>query len=106
MLTSNNLDDISREAVEIVTRGRDEDYGHPEDCFEAIARLWNAYLDVRYDGVDLGLQAIDVARMMQLLKLARRIVAPKPKRDSFVDAIGYVLCEAQCEPRELDEGGQ
>lgn len=101
MISANDLTAMSSEAMDIVTRGRGEDYGHPEDCFATIATLWKAYLDARFDGVDLDLQAIDVARLMQLLKLARRIVAPHPKKDSFVDAIGYVLCEAQCETEEL-----
>lgn len=84
--------EIADKAVEIVTQGRNEEYGGPEDSFWAIARLWTAYLDIRNPG-DLGPE--DVALMMDLMKTAR-LVANPDHGDSIVDKIGYSLCYAKC----------
>lgn len=64
---------------------RQEDYGTPEDNFETIAKLWNAYLG------DNVTDAHDVAMMMALLKIAR-IRAGKRVEDSYIDLAGYAAC--------------
>lgn len=64
---------------------REQDYGSPENNFALIARLWNAYLG------DQVTDALDVAMMMALLKLAR-IRTGKRNADSFVDLAGYAAC--------------
>ena len=83
-------------AVDIVTHDRNAQYGEPEDSFRTIAALWTGYLDARqYNPNEEPLEPEDVARMMELLKMARRMTADNPSKDSFVDAIGYLLCEAK-----------
>ena len=64
---------------------REEDYGSPEDNFDKIAKLWNAYL-----GNNI-LDSVDVAMMMGLLKIAR-IKSGNATNDSFVDLAGYAAC--------------
>ena len=90
------LETLSRAALEIVTHDRNEQYGEPENSFAVIAELWTGYLWAG-DYITRGesLTAADVARMMELMKMGRRMTAKVPKADSYIDAIGYVLCEAK-----------
>ena len=95
-MQSEELRKMAAEACDIVTQDRNGQYGEPEDNFGVIAKLWTGYLDaLDYDPKVEPLEAVDVARMMQLFKMARRMTALGDQRDSFVDAIGYVLCEAK-----------
>jgi len=95
-MTDTQLEGLTRAALEIVTHDRNEQYGEPEDSFRTIAALWTGYLDARqYNPNEEPLAPEDVARMMELLKMARRMTADNPSKDSFVDAIGYLLCEAK-----------
>jgi predicted cobalt transporter CbtA len=77
--------DILKKAEAIVTGERQQNYGTPEDNFKRIASLWNAYM-----GDDL-FDAVDVAMMMALLKIAR-ISTGTQTEDSFVDLAGYAAC--------------
>lgn len=81
---------IIKKALERTQRG-EEAYGAPENNFERIARLWNAYLG----GHDID--AKDVAYMMMLLKIGRTGAATTD--DTLVDIVGYALCAA-----DLEEG--
>lgn len=72
------------EAKRVVCQSREQEYGSPEDSFQQIRELWEAYL-----GFPLG--SYDVAMMMALLKIAR-IKSGHFKEDSFVDAAGYIAC--------------
>jgi len=67
---------------------RAEQYGKPEDNFQAIARLWNAYLKNKKGE---SLQPYDVALMLGLLKIARAAACPQ-HNDSWVDLAGYAAC--------------
>ena len=90
------LETLSRSALEIVTHDRNEQYGEPENSFAVIASLWTGYLSAKWFKGNMGeIDAADVARMMELMKMARRMTAKVPKADSYIDAIGYVLCEAK-----------
>lgn len=71
---------------------RDEQYGTPEDNFETIAQYWSLYLGIE-------LEALDVANMMILLKLAR-LGSGAPTLDSFVDIAGYAACGAEIADKE------
>lgn len=62
---------------------REQDYGSPEDNFSLIASLWSEYCGYRFD-------AVDVAMMMALLKIAR--VKRGKTEDCFVDLAGYAAC--------------
>ena len=77
--------EILQKAEAIVTGERQKNYGSPEYNFETIAHFWNAYM-----GDDL-FNAIDVAMMMALLKIAR-IKTGTATEDSFVDLAGYAAC--------------
>lgn len=79
--------EILEEALGIVEGARNVTHGDKERSFVAIAKLWNAYLDMRprRHGEIL---ASDVGQMMVLLKMARSKHGT-PHRDHFVDAAGY-----------------
>lgn len=101
-MTDTQLEGLTRAALEIVTHDRNSQYGEPEDSFAVIADLWTGYLTARQkqyeDGIMPPLTAGDVARMLQLFKMARRMTSPVPKQDSIIDGIGYLLCEAKAYP--------
>lgn len=101
-MTDTQLEGLTRAALEIVTQDRNAQYGEPEDSFSVIADLWTGYLTARQkqyeDGIMPPLTAEDVARMLQLFKMARRMTSPVPKQDSIIDGIGYLLCEAKAYP--------
>lgn len=77
------------DAAKICVSGqRDNDHGTPEDNFQTISKLWNAYLG------DNVTDAHDVAMMMALLKIAR-IRTGKRTEDSYVDLAGYASCAGE-----------
>lgn len=76
------------QAMGCVLKDRNNQYGGPEDSFERIADLWEAYLHA-------PISALDVAMMMSLLKIARAKANPA-HADSFVDLAGYAACAAEC----------
>ena len=63
---------------------REHDYGKLEDSFGLIAKLWTVY-------IGCSINAVDVAVMMALLKIARLTVNPQ-HMDSWVDLAGYAAC--------------
>jgi len=83
-------EEVLDEAMRIVSGDRENTYGGPEDSFNRIAALWNAYLQER-GGHLAPLSPVDVAIMMALLKIARLSAAPTHK-DSWVDLAGYAAC--------------
>lgn len=84
---------ILEDAKNCVLKDRNTTYGAPEDNFARIAELWNAYLRIRPTDSNAPLNALDVAHMMSLMKLARLAYNPTHV-DSFVDFAGYVACAA------------
>lgn len=76
--------EILQKAEQCVCGQREQDYGSPENNFQAIADLWSAYKSVDFT-------ATDVAMMMALLKIAR-IKSGTATEDSFVDLAGYAAC--------------
>lgn len=89
--------DILHAAEKCVCGQREQDYGTPEDNFKTIAELWEAYLNKACTrGVNVRVEAKDVAVMMALLKIAR-IAAGGGKADSWIDLAGYAACGAECE---------
>lgn len=83
---------ILEEAMNCVCGNREQDYGTPEDNFGTIADLWSVYLDADID-------AIDVAIMMALLKIAR-IRNGGGTIDSFIDLAGYAACGGELLDKE------
>ncbi len=65
---------------------KSQDYGEPEDNFAKIAGYWSLYLETNLD-------ALDVAHMMLLLKLARADAVGST--DTYVDMAGYAACAGE-----------
>lgn len=78
---------ILQDALEIVSKDRNTDYGDPEDNFRDIAELWSVY-----KGFDFT--AHDVAVMMILVKVSRLKTSPD-KEDHWIDIAGYAACGGQ-----------
>jgi hypothetical protein len=74
---------IVNEAKEIIYGERKEDYGDIHESFNRIAGLWSSYLGT-------SVNALDVAKMMILLKVSR--AKHNNHHDSYVDIVGYVEC--------------
>lgn len=85
--------EILKAATDCVCGKREQDYGSPENNFVRIAALWNAYLGS--ETVD----AVDVAMMLALLKVAR-IKTGTGTTDSFVDRAGYAACAGEIATHE------
>ena len=90
----NGRADILKEAERCIMTDRQSDYGSPEDNFQRIANLWNAYLAPAGGDMERPLAAVDVAMMMALLKVARQRGNPGHK-DSYVDLAGYSACAGE-----------
>jgi len=80
--------EILDKAKECVCGHREQDYGKPENNFERIAALWNAYLGAKM------VDAIDVAMLLALLKVAR-IKTGTGTEDSFINLAGYAACAGE-----------
>lgn len=97
--------EVLEEAIRCVCKDRNEQYGEPEDSFEVIAGLWNSYVKSAYiRGGDVCIRGGDVAIMMALFKIGRMITSADQKRDTFVDAAGYIACAAQILLPKEEEG--
>lgn len=94
--------ELADEAVRIVTGARRAAYGKPEDNFARIARLQAAYMASRAEP-DAEIRPIDVAFLNLMQKVARICESPT-HRDSFTDAVGYVLCAAEVAGVAVTEG--
>ena len=83
-------------AKKCVCGQRETDYGSPEQNFERIANLWNAYLG------EVTVDPVDVAMMLGLLKVAR-VKTGRGSEDSFVDLAGYAACGGEIATRRKRE---
>lgn len=86
-------------AKQMVCGHREQDYGTPENNFQAIADLWNAYMKNVRGKPSFRLEQptftpFDVAIMMSLFKHGR-IISGSATDDSLVDACGYLACGAE-----------
>ena len=88
--------EILNTAKKCVCGQREQDYGSPENNFERIAALWNAYLGAK------TVDAVDVAMLLALLKVAR-IKTGRGTEDSFVDLAGYAACAGEIATRRETE---
>ncbi len=87
-----------RQAQEIVCKDREETYGKPEDNFGVVAGFWARYLECPVD-------AVDVANMMVLLKVARA-ASGDHKDDNYIDIAGYAACACELGSRAAVKKGQ
>lgn len=81
---------LDRAKATVADRGLN--YGKPKDNFARIARYWNVHLQNRY-GEPTAIDAVDVALMMNLMKVARLDNEPR-HLDSWIDMAGYAACGA------------
>lgn len=91
-------EEVLDKAKACVCGERQDDYGTPENSFQVIADLWNAYLAgiVLKNGGDCAVDAKDVAAMLALLKVGR-IATGHGKSDNWVDLAGYAACGGEIE---------
>ena len=82
-------DEILKTAEEIVTKGRNVQYGEPENNFAVIAEYWSTYLSQHNGGRVILMTPMDVAVMMALFKIGRITTAGEFTADSYVDCAGY-----------------
>lgn len=86
-------------AIKTICQDRQDQYGNPENNFQTIANLWNAYLkaagviDAHTDAV---IMPHDVAAMMCMLKLAR-VATGAARLDNWVDLAGYAALGGEME---------
>lgn len=86
------------EAIDIVYHQRMEDYGDPEDSFDAIGRVWSALLSRYLREYIPDLPGWLVAQMMVNLKIVREVNAHK--EDNLRDQVGYTLLAERQRRRE------
>ena len=85
--------EILEAATKCVCGDREQDYGSPENNFNTIAKFWSAYKGCEFD-------AVDVAAMLALLKIAR-ISSGHAKDDNWIDLAGYAACGGEIESETL-----
>jgi hypothetical protein len=92
---SDRLDnmDFLADADATINGDRQNEYGKPERNFHVIANFWKNYLKGT-GRQDLDITTEDVGCMMALLKIAR-ISTGYSKRDSYIDAIGYLALSGE-----------
>ena len=88
---------VLAKAGTLVHGSRNRDYGPPQENFQRIAVMWNAYIAGKET-----LTASDVCMMMGLLKISR--VSHQVDADGFVDLAGYAALGAECAGIDLDDG--
>ena len=81
-------EEILTEAIDLVTGGRNQDYGPPSVNLQRICNYWNEYLDQNSNVTgDYRITPKIVCDLMILLKMARSVEGYK--RDTYVDVAGY-----------------
>jgi len=80
-------------AKECVMKDRNSTYGSPEDSFQKVANLWEAYKGTPFTSKD-------VALMLALLKVGRLSANPTHD-DSWVDLAGYAACGSELGNKKL-----
>lgn len=79
--------------ADLTSGDRNREYGEPEQNFENVELLWNAYLNGKYGGkiidpLNAQLSSEDVAWMCVLMKIGRTFIG-QPKEDTYIDAAVY-----------------
>lgn len=91
--------EIARKAAELVCGDREQQHGDKVINHQAIAAVWNGYLLARIvSGKQFELSAGDVAAMMELLKIARRLNGTF-NADDYVDGAGYAAVAGEIASR-------
>lgn len=92
-LSHNVLD----KAKAIIYGDREGTYGRPDKNLKAIAKMWSAYIESKFNMRSLPheLTLEDVCWMMTLLKAARA-AHDTSYEDNLVDAVGYLALIDRC----------
>lgn len=80
-------EDILQQAMQVITKDRQDQYGNPENNLSLIAALWSDYIGYKF-------RPDEVAIMMVLLKIARGKTG-KNHVDNYVDMAGYTALAAE-----------
>lgn len=88
-------DKVLDNAKRIINGARQKEYGKAEDSFGQIAKYWSVYLDK-------SVSPLDVAIMMNLMKVARLNGAGS--LDCFIDMCGYAALGAEMWEALEDDG--
>lgn len=88
---------ILETALTITGGDRATTHGDTVDNHSKIASFWNALLQVK--GIRISLTALDVANMMEVLKIARRYTGAF-NIDDYVDGAGYAAVAGEIASRE------
>lgn len=77
------------EEIKNIQSDRENDYGDAGQSFDNIADFWNVYLKRKRDNGcnNLDLDRVDVANMLELMKMSR--LAYSRKHDSALDKAAY-----------------
>lgn len=99
--------EILEAAEKCVTGKREQDYGSPEDSFNAIASFWQTYVALSFrkqneDGEKISFRQIDIANMMMLLKIARAAQNPF-YADNYIDICGYSACAGEIATKNVPD---
>lgn len=78
-----------RDKVSSTLDNRQDDYGNPENNFQAIADRWTMFFWQKYPHLrgTFHISREDVAIMMIDMKIAREVTAHK--EDNLIDIVGY-----------------
>src|SRR5690348_10600997 len=82
-----------QQALTLVTGDRQVKHGDKTINFKNIAIMWNAYIKIAKP-LRNEFNALDVANMMELFKIARR-VSGDYNEDDYVDGAGYAGCAGE-----------
>lgn len=81
---------VLEEALSLVKGNRGAAYGHPFYDYSCTVGMYNTWLKHKYPNGFTCLTIEDAVMFMVMVKLSRE--GHKHKRDSLVDAAGYILC--------------
>ena len=93
-----NRDQILQTAEHFITVDRAATHGEAEDNFQTIADVWSWWLSNR-DSPESPLEAIDIAMMMALFKIAR-IAGNANHVDNYIDLSGYAALAGEISTEE------
>ncbi len=97
-------------AIQLTGGDRNKSYGPPFDNLSDCADLWNAYINTKWDCIEVtadgsyrvNLNAEDVAWMMTLVKMARSF-QPGYHPDNYTDAAAYSAIAGECREIQMEE---
>lgn len=73
--------------IKAIQEDRENDYGDAGESFDNIADFWNVYLSRKMGIQVFDLDRVDVANMLELMKMSR--LAYSRKHDSALDKAAY-----------------